>query len=237
MGCTNCNNDPNCGCTQESLHISRVCNPIECPIDECSESFSAACSIYTGDDIVCENVVVVTTGTNVAQAIANIVAYFCTTTAPALPALACGNDIIMPAGEPLGKALEQLAAYFCNAIANIELTPGPQGIQGIQGIPGVGRKKFVKETIFPDADSLTTFILINEYSPCLVASDYCGVATPSITDIIVTGYWFDSINGYWVEFTHKDKSEIFIDTLGNVLVVGQLPAVTYPINARIIITN
>jgi hypothetical protein len=84
MGCTNCNQDADCGCTQESLHISQVCNPIQCEVEECSESFPASCSVYTGADIVCDNVIIVESGTNVAQALANIVAYVCNlqTTAP-----------------------------------------------------------------------------------------------------------------------------------------------------------
>ena len=85
---------------------------------------------------------------------------------------------------------------------------------------------------------MTTTIFINDYSPCLTASEYCGIATPSLIDIVVTGYWFDSVNNYWSEFTRQDNSKINIDSLGNVQVVAAIPVTaTYPINARIIITN
>lgn len=187
MGCSNCNgnNNADCGCTSEELHINQICNPIVCDTEECSESFDAMCSIYSGDDIKCNSITLVTAGESMAQAVANTI------------------------------------AYFCNAIDNIPL-----------------KKKFVKETIFPDAESLETTILYSEYLPCLVYSEYCGTAIPSLTDITVTGYWYDASALYWTEFTHKDKSEIYIDNSGNVLVIASLPTlITYPINARIIITN
>jgi hypothetical protein len=187
MGCAKCNENvgpTDCGCDQEALHISQICNPIACEVEECSESFSAACSIYTGEDIICENVVVVASGTTVAQAIANITAYFCAT------------------------------------VAEIPVA-----------------KKFVRETIFPDLDTLDTFILSTDYLPCLLASDYCGSATLSLADIVVTGYWFDSVAGYWKLFTHKDKSEVFIDNAGNIIVTAAIIGGTFPMNARIIITN
>lgn len=348
MSCHNCGEQNNCGCTQESLHISQVCNPIDCPIDECGESFSASCIRYTGDPLICGNVTVVPTDTNVAQALSNIMAFICINDSTTEEIL-CGNDVVVQQGVELEEALGLVVAYFCNAVIMTEdlaCTEAPlvvfagatvqealqsvfnyfcEQVAGLQEqidnivipvliggtnvnlvtvldelgnvvsytinvvipavvIPtitlanagateslvndGVGpalatksltagigigitsnateititntntKKKFVKEVIFPDGGSLNTFILIDEYLPCLVASDYCGVATPSITDIIVTGYWFDSVNNFWKEFTNKDKSEIYVDPLGNVLVVAQLPAgLIYPINARIIITN
>lgn len=86
MACTDCSNPNNdCGCTQDMLHISQVCNPIECESSECPEAQDAGCTVYAGEDIVCGNVIVVETGTSVAQALANIVAFVCS-----------ANDISFP---------------------------------------------------------------------------------------------------------------------------------------------
>jgi len=80
MSCHDCGNKNNdCGCSQEALHISQVCNPVECDSDECTESFAAECIVYTGDDIVCNNVIVGTSGESIAQIVANVTAYFCST--------------------------------------------------------------------------------------------------------------------------------------------------------------
>ena len=133
----------------------------------------------------------------------------------------CNTDTVVSSDDSVALALNSIVDYFCNAVDNIAL-----------------KKKFVKETIFPDADHLETTILYSEYLPCLVNSEYCGTAIPSLTDIAVTGYWYDANTLYWTEFTHKDKSEIYIDNSGNVLVISSMPALaTYPINVRIIITN
>jgi hypothetical protein len=77
MSCNTCQTTEECGCKQEALHISQVCNPIVCEVEECSETFSAGCIIYTGADILCEETILASKGTTVAQAIANISAYFC----------------------------------------------------------------------------------------------------------------------------------------------------------------
>lgn len=136
MSCHDCGNKNNdCGCSQEALHISQVCNPVECDSDECTESFAAECIVYTGDDIVCDNVVIVTAGDSMAQAVANITAYFCTRTTTQAD-IDCGNDTVVAEGTDHNTALTQIVTYFCNAIENIELTPGPQGPAGAEGIDG-----------------------------------------------------------------------------------------------------
>lgn len=114
---------------------------------------------------------------------------------------------------------------------------GPQGPQGDPGPAGPNVKKFVKETTIVSAENSEITILYPEYLPCLVYSEYCGTATPSLTDLVVTGYWYNAATLYWTEFTHKDRSEIYIDNSGNVLVVASLGAIAYPVDVRIIITN
>jgi hypothetical protein len=116
MSCHDCGNENNdCGCSQEALHISQVCNPIDCSTEECSESFPSQCILYTGDDIICNNTTLVTSGDNIAQAIANIIAFFCTQDGVDAD-IVCGNDTIVTAETSMNDALDQIVAYFCNAI-------------------------------------------------------------------------------------------------------------------------
>ena len=82
MGCHTCKTETCSGCGEKALSINDVCNPIECPTSECPESFDANCTFYTGEDITCGDIVVVSQGTSVAQAIANVTAYFCSAAVP-----------------------------------------------------------------------------------------------------------------------------------------------------------
>jgi hypothetical protein len=138
MACTDCEEDKNkCDdCTNEGLTINDICNPVECDSDECTESFPAECSIYTGDDIICDGITIVTAGDNMAQAVANITAYFCTRTTIGADVL-CNVDTVVTEGTSTVDAITQIVAYFCNAIENISLTPGPAGADGADGVDGV----------------------------------------------------------------------------------------------------
>jgi hypothetical protein len=119
MSCTNCNKTPdNCGCEQKALHISQICNPINCPVEECSESLSAGCIIYTGEDIICNNVILATSGDTIAQIAANISAYFCEQTTVDV-AIRCGLNEVVPAGTTVKDAITLTVAYFCDALANL----------------------------------------------------------------------------------------------------------------------
>lgn len=117
MACNNCGEEKkNCGCTSEALSINQICNPIECPADECSESFSASCIRYTGDDLICGNVIVVPTDSNVAQAISNIVSFICTNDTIEND-LSCGATVVIPGGTLVEDALNLVLQFFCNQLA------------------------------------------------------------------------------------------------------------------------
>lgn len=77
MACTKCNKNEDCGCKATSVTINSICNPIDCGTEECSESFPAQCVIYTGEDIICDESTIITSGDSVAQGLANIIQYFC----------------------------------------------------------------------------------------------------------------------------------------------------------------
>jgi hypothetical protein len=68
-----------CGCEDSFLISPAPCpTPEGCPDPEpCSESFDAQCIVYTGDDILCLQNTLVSTNDSVADALVNIVEYFC----------------------------------------------------------------------------------------------------------------------------------------------------------------
>ena len=76
---TNCGNQINCGCQDSFLTTPpAVPTPGACPeAQPCSEVFDAECVKYTGEDILCLQNTLVSTNDSVADALVNIVEYFC----------------------------------------------------------------------------------------------------------------------------------------------------------------
>ena len=82
--CTTCG-CKKCGCSDNALTTPPACpTPAGCPTPlTCSEVFDAECVVYTGVDIECLNDVVVATDTNLADALEDIINFFCTYVAAA----------------------------------------------------------------------------------------------------------------------------------------------------------
>jgi hypothetical protein len=76
--CTSCG-CKKCGCSDNALTTPPACpTPEECPTPlTCSEVFNAECVIYTGLDIECIDQVVVATDTNLADALNDLITFFC----------------------------------------------------------------------------------------------------------------------------------------------------------------
>jgi hypothetical protein len=76
---TTTNKCKKCGCEDSFMPSPAPCpTPIGCPNPEpCSEVLDAQCVIYTGENIRCNNDVVVPTNTSMADALQLIVDYFC----------------------------------------------------------------------------------------------------------------------------------------------------------------
>lgn len=131
MGCPTCQqgtvyvNDHETPCVD--------CTP-QCDTPQpCTEITDSQCIVYTGAHIKCGTDIVVKQNDNIAQALAQITAYFCNkqgliTTADIL----CGDTVIIPIGTSMQDAL----ALAVNFICNIQLTPGPEGPQGVPGATG-----------------------------------------------------------------------------------------------------
>ncbi len=82
MSCDKCNsNKIPCGCDDTYLKIKPPCDntSTDCLQDDCPETFSADCTIWTGNDIVCGNTTLATAGDSVAEIITAIVSFFCST--------------------------------------------------------------------------------------------------------------------------------------------------------------
>jgi hypothetical protein len=77
MGTTN--TCKKCGCQDSFLTSPAPCpTPAGCPSPEpCSETFNSQCIIYTGDDILCNEEVIVATDSNVADSLNSINEYYC----------------------------------------------------------------------------------------------------------------------------------------------------------------
>lgn len=77
--CTTCG-CKKCGCADNALVSPAPCpTPAGCPTPlTCSEVFDAECVVYTGVDIECLDDVVVATDTNLADALEDIINFFCT---------------------------------------------------------------------------------------------------------------------------------------------------------------
>ena len=84
--CTNCGcaSSVKCGCQDTMLTSPAPCpSPVGCLAPEpCAEVLDAQCIIYTGDPLTCVLDTVVASNTSVADALANIVDYFCNNVTP-----------------------------------------------------------------------------------------------------------------------------------------------------------
>jgi hypothetical protein len=83
MATTN-NKCKNCGCDDSFMPSPAPCpTPIGCPTPQpCSEVFDAQCVVYTGEDILCDTDVVISKNDTVAEALENVVDYFCNAAPP-----------------------------------------------------------------------------------------------------------------------------------------------------------
>lgn len=113
--CTNCGcSKISCGCGDSFLTTPPPCpTPVDCPTAQpCSEVFDAQCVVYTGLDIECNNDVVVASGASVAEALNDLITYFCENTTVSQN-LICGSDTVVAANTPIVQAISDVVDYFC----------------------------------------------------------------------------------------------------------------------------
>jgi len=141
MATSTCNNCgcKKCGCQDDFLTTPPACpTPIGCPDPEpCSEIIDAECIVYTGLDIECNDDIVVETDTTLADALVDIVTYFCDNgggggTGPAGPVGPPGIQGAQGVAGPTGPQGTAGSAGGAGATG----ATGPQGIQGVAGPVG-----------------------------------------------------------------------------------------------------
>jgi hypothetical protein len=135
MACTNnnckCENQP-CGCADTPIVTPLPCNPIGCPEPyPCSEITDAQCVIYTGTDLECGTDIVVGQNTNVANALAGVVDYFCEAIGTPNVALQEGTNINITSSVVGGVTTYTISAdTVCPMTVKIEGTAlVPRSIQ------------------------------------------------------------------------------------------------------------
>ncbi len=207
MSCSKCKTEKCSGCGSGPLSINDICNPIACPTQECSESFNANCTFYMGEDIICNNVVIVPQGTSMAQAVANMSAYFCSHLAPNF----IGGD-------------------------NIQITVDVDGNSVIDTNRPLLRKIIVSGE-FVDADHLTITIPQATLAACGIPTIACSQTTAAVTDFIIQGYFLSDLLSTHVKFTELDKTVIKVNVAGDIEITAALvpSPVAYPIPWRLII--
>jgi hypothetical protein len=86
MACNH--NTVNCGCKDTYLTTPPPCpTPIDCPDPQpCSEVFPTQCIVYTGEDILCNQDIVVAQNDSVSEALTSIVDYICNLSTVAIEA-------------------------------------------------------------------------------------------------------------------------------------------------------
>ena len=108
-----CKNKP-CGCEDTPLTSPAPCNPVGCPEPyPCTEVLDAQCVIYSGEDITCNEDIVVSQDMNLAEAIQAMTAYFCNSSGIISNDIVCGEDVVVAEGSTLVEAIEAIVDYFC----------------------------------------------------------------------------------------------------------------------------
>jgi hypothetical protein len=94
--------------------------PIGCPNPEpCSEVLDSQCVIYTGAEIKCDTRnTIVATNDNIAEALQNIVDYFCTEVTISSD-ITCGEDLVVEADTTVTNAIINVVEYFCDEVSQI----------------------------------------------------------------------------------------------------------------------
>lgn len=113
----------NCGCQDSFLTSPAPCpTPQGCPEPEpCSEVFDSQCIIYTGENIICNQDVIISSNTNVNDAFNQLVGYLCDQLIITTD-IVCGQDIVVESDTNVINALSEIVNYFCAGSSAVTLT-------------------------------------------------------------------------------------------------------------------
>lgn len=138
MPCSNCNSTKlPCGCDDQALTTPPPCdqNSTACPNpDECPETFSAACTVWTGQDLICNTTVVAQAGMRMDAVIENMIALFCGPAGSTPPQEAITLSVPLPIDVLFGADDHNICIDRVNCFSDITLAfdgSAPTGIQFI----------------------------------------------------------------------------------------------------------
>jgi hypothetical protein len=145
MSTTKCGHTVPCGCADVALTTPAPCTPVGCPDPyPCSEITNAECVIYTGNPIICDNTTLVNQDTNVADALNNIVEYFCDNAGGADVVVAAGTGIDV-SSTTVGNTttytvtLEPVVAKAIQYLQNVQgINVSTMPTPSVYGFPSVG---------------------------------------------------------------------------------------------------
>ena len=160
MSCSKCKSKTPCGCEDTSLPSGVVCATEACPNpDECPETFSAACTVWTGNDLICNSTVVARAGMRMDAVISNMIALFCGPNTPPQQGLA----LSLPTPNGVINGVDDIEICvdrnncFDDLVVSVE-AGGPAGIT------------FSWTVIAGDPQSGTTTMTIEDGRSCLLFS-------------------------------------------------------------------
>jgi hypothetical protein len=208
MACTNCGckNKP-CGCEDGPLTTPAPCNPIGCPDPyPCSEVIDAQCVLYSGDPIICNEDTVVATNDTVADALNQVVDYFCDNSG--------GGTVIVDGGDNVTvteDTIGNVTTYTINAtccptfVVDISFSEAGGGTLSTTLINGTGpftyewtieQNEFVGIAFTGPTNTSSVLIVtvLNNYVtvPALSGQSYSALVKVKVTDSvgqIATAYY------------------------------------------------
>ena len=234
-----------CGCEDSYLTTPPPCpTAIGCPFEECAEIQYAQCIMYTGDDILCGEDLVVPADTNMEAAITNIVDYFCDQTTITVD-IDCNETTVVAADTNVVNAIEDVVDYFCTEISNVPTVTvvGDNGIDVTSVVVGnnteytvtaTGVKKFVKEFTGVVFDDQTLTITGAELSTCGLLSDACGSSTNRFSDFTFNIMFL--LTGRWISLTNETGVSVEAnDTTGDISIILDIAPIDPGVTVRVTI--
>lgn len=208
-----------CGCEDNFLTTPAPCpTPVACPTPpQCDFVSEAQCTIYTGDNILCDETIVVPNDTNMDSAINNIVDYFCT----------------------------QIANLPTTTIVDgngIDVTSTVVGTNTQYTINSIGLKKYA-ETFTTEFDGDVRTVVGSDLANCnLLELDPCSkFILPGFTcDLNINVYYKATLDTSWILLPFVNPGDIGLScqvnaTTGDIVLRFNMPATENPVNVRVVV--
>lgn len=129
--------EPNCGCVDGPMTTPPACPPLPCPNPQpCSSYTDAQCVIYTGEDLICDQQIVVETNANLNDIIIELVSRICEAAGNTLQTVVVGGNNINVSFNTVGSTTTYTVSqpskifFYKEFISDIDIVdnapaPGP----------------------------------------------------------------------------------------------------------------